>query len=265
MVNTGIALALTALCWSALLSEIGASRNHGQRPLLGGWRPVNVTSSIVQEVGRKAVTHLEAVKNTAMGYRLHRILSGKSQIVSGVNYNLLLMIAQTDCTRSSGVNLESCQAVKVQRCNVTIHVPLQQQPTQMMNYNCGQERRLAPAERAGGGSSRRTTTTRHPRPLPGGNTEIDVSSEVVKQAAAFAMEELSSRANGRYQVQQRRIVKAESQIVAGVMYHLTIEVSVNFSQNNERKTTSCYVKVWDQAWRTPRYVLSEYKCDGHIA
>lgn len=249
-----LGLLVAVLCAAVLVAETSRPR----RPPLGGWRPMDVNSTDAQEAARKATVHLEQASNSMRAYRLHQLVSAKYQIVAGKNYQLVLKIAQTDCNRGQNVNLENCQTVKVQKCSVTIHVPLQSQSSELTSQSCRKEKAVGNKQRPTKKPSRRP-------PMPGGATEIDVSREEVREAATFATQQLTSQSNGGYRVEQQRIKSATSQIVAGVMYTITMDVSLTQSGNSETKSTQCVVKVWDQAWRTPRYMLQEYKCNEFIA
>lgn len=248
-------IVVVALLCVALVTEasvgLKGKKKFPVRP--GGWKKVDVTSPEVQAAATKAAMHLEGARNSAMAYRLQEVTSAKVQIVRGKNYQLVLKIGQTGCFRREGVNVQNCSVVKVERCAVTVHV--WQNTTQVTNFTCGKEKA------SGGGGGRKSTRM----PMLGGETDIDVSRDDVIQAATFATAELTSRSNERYRVQQQRIVKATSQVVAGAMYRLILEVGVTSSGSNKAKTARCTVKVWDQAWRTPRYTLEEYKCNRLIS
>ena len=246
---------LVAVLCVVLVAEAVRPR---RRPL-GGWRQMSVSSPDAQEAAKQATTHLEQASNSMRAYRLHQLISAKYQIVAGKNYQLNLKIAQTDCNRGENVNLDKCQTVKVQKCSVTIHVPLQSQSSQLMSQKCGKEKSVDGKQR-----QTKKPSTRRPS-MPGGATEIDVSRAEVREAATFATQQLTSQSNGGYRVEHQRIKSATSQVVAGIMYTITMDVSLTQSGDNKSKSTQCVVKVWDQAWRTPRYMLQEYKCNEFIA
>ena len=60
-----------------------------------------------------------------------------------------------------------------------------------------------------------------------------------------------------------KIISAETQVVAGVSYNIKVAITRRKGVGaprgvlaKESKCTVVQLKVWDQAWRTPRYVLS---------
>ena len=55
-----------------------------------------------------------------------------------------------------------------------------------------------------------------------------------------------------------RIISAEQQVVAGMSYNLQVAVTRNKHLGTSGKKTCSVIKmkIWDQAWRTPRYQLA---------
>jgi len=82
--------------------------------------------------------------------------------------------------------------------------------------------------------------------LAGGAHGSDVEDEAVRAAAKFGVSEIMARSNSLDTVTLTRIIDAQTQIVAGVKYTLTLQMSDNSVHR---------VQIWDQAWRTPRYQM----------
>ncbi|KAH3691387.1 cystatin-like [Dreissena polymorpha] len=78
----------------------------------------------------------------------------------------------------------------------------------------------------------------HSRRLLGGRKTVSVNDPKVQEIAAWASSEL----NGSLVA----VSRAQTQVVAGVRYYLTIQLSVITGNANE--TLTCSVKVLDKAW-----------------
>lgn len=61
-----------------------------------------------------------------------------------------------------------------------------------------------------------------------------------------------------------KVLSAEQQVVAGMSYNIKVAITRRHkgtaaprgAPSKENKCSVISVKVWDQAWRTPRYVLA---------
>ena len=77
---------------------VGAARapSGGRGPLLGGWSPIkDVSDAHIQELGGWALA--QHVKLANDGLRFRRVSRGEQQVVSGMNYRLVV-----DATDASG-------------------------------------------------------------------------------------------------------------------------------------------------------------------
>lgn len=93
--------------------------------------------------------------------------------------------------------------------------------------------------------------------IPGGFCPIETNSDRVNEMALFAVDEIREReqVNSPYELQLGSIDKAESQVVAGVNYRMTLNIQLlncadGRCQNIE--TRQCEVTVFDQAWTKTR-------------
>ncbi|XP_032090069.1 cystatin-like [Thamnophis elegans] len=102
--------------------------------------------------------------------------------------------------------------------------------------------------------------------VPGGIIKIPVTNEGVKEAAAFAVEQYNKGSQNANYFKELRIVKAKSQVVAGVKYILTVEVGktvceksigpMTFSEiqkcelapQDQREKVTCNFQVWSRPW-----------------
>ncbi len=91
--------------------------------------------------------------------------------------------------------------------------------------------------------------------IPGGYSPADVNDPKVKEIAAFATVALSSSQNAG-KLKLTRIIKAETQVVAGTNYRLTLRL---VSSSSYPRTLICLVVVFDQPWTNTRKV-TESSC-----
>jgi hypothetical protein len=92
------------------------------------------------------------------------------------------------------------------------------------------------------------------RPVGGGFSQIEVDDDV-KEIAIFASTAIASKRNSG-PARVTKIAKAESQIVAGTNYKLTLELNQPLATE---KFIICDVLVFDQSWTKTR-ILSEHNC-----
>ncbi|XP_072042119.1 cystatin-1-like [Amphiura filiformis] len=96
--------------------------------------------------------------------------------------------------------------------------------------------------------------------------DIDVNDEQVRKVATFAEEEIDARSNSMNLVKLTNIVKAETQILAGILYHLTLEMRLtDCRKGSERDSCKldtvihlCKVEILDKPWS--KATLEKYSC-----
>ncbi|XP_070806791.1 LOW QUALITY PROTEIN: cystatin-like [Pituophis catenifer annectens] len=106
-----------------------------------------------------------------------------------------------------------------------------------------------------------------PATIPGGLSPKSVSDPGVQEAAAFAVEEYNAlSANGHY-FKGLRVVDAQSQVVAGAKYYLTMELgktncektgsnrktykeiqNCQLSPRAQQENLTCHFEVWSRPW-----------------
>lgn len=79
--------------------------------------------------------------------------------------------------------------------------------------------------------------------LPGGLIDADPNSPAVKQAVDFAYAKISASLNTAHALQLGKVVKAQSQVVSGVKYYLTIEVNETDCSKSVTDLSHCKVAV----------------------
>ncbi|KAL5211606.1 hypothetical protein ABZP36_022453 [Zizania latifolia] len=91
-------LALAAAFTGAARAQVGGSRG----PLLGGWSQIkDVSDPHIQELGGWAVR--QHVSLASDGLRFRRVTSGEQQVVSGMNYRLVIVASGPGGKRASYV------------------------------------------------------------------------------------------------------------------------------------------------------------------
>ncbi|XP_057373485.1 uncharacterized protein LOC130694421 [Daphnia carinata] len=93
--------------------------------------------------------------------------------------------------------------------------------------------------------------------MTGGYSSVDVDDDLVKEMANFATSALSESSNAE-PLALIKIVKAESQIVAGKNFKLILELD-NVRHASEDENLVCEVVVFDQPWTNTRQ-LSKSNC-----
>ena len=85
--------------------------------------------------------------------------------------------------------------------------------------------------------------------IPGGVTRAEVD-EAMTAAANFCVTDMNSASNALTPPTMVKIVEATKQVVAGIKYHLKVEMSDGHQHEFD---------VLEQAWMTPRYQILERK------
>jgi hypothetical protein len=81
--------------------------------------------------------------------------------------------------------------------------------------------------------------------ITGGFSTIDVNDAYIKEIANFATSAISRNSNSEH-MRLNRIIKAESQIVAGKNFKLTLEL--NSAIDEEADSLLCDVVIFEQSW-----------------
>ncbi|XP_067877800.1 cystatin 10-like [Heterodontus francisci] len=112
--------------------------------------------------------------------------------------------------------------------------------------------------------------------MPGGLSPLPVQDPAVLSAASVAVKAFNRQSNDVYYSKVRRVLSASQQVVAGLMYHLKLELATTtcrktrgqnvklnqcaFHQHPQySKHVICSFKIWDQPWVGPMTVEKQ-KC-----
>lgn len=105
--------------------------------------------------------------------------------------------------------------------------------------------------------------------MPGGPRDIDKNDHGVKNALDLAVNQHNNRRNDMYRSEVVEVVKAQSQVVAGLKYFITAKMTrtnCRKGRTNEvcgpmdaEQTYECTFTVWSRPWLNEINVLEE-KC-----
>lgn len=106
--------------------------------------------------------------------------------------------------------------------------------------------------------------------FPGGSIQKDVCDDDVQKAAKKAVQMIDVQSNSLNSIQLVQVVVAQSQVVAGIKWTLTLAAGVSSCKKtkeyslcetpvDEQQRDLYEVTLLDQAWMTPRYTLGEFK------
>ncbi|XP_057377660.1 uncharacterized protein LOC130699339 [Daphnia carinata] len=226
------------------------SNNSG--PIGGDFTPIDVEDAEVRDIAKFATTAIASSRNSGP-LRVTKIVKAETQAVAGTNYKLTLELNQLV---SEGDLV----------CDVVVFDQPWTDTRILSESHCISNKN--PSISANELSLTSSTTAATPstdapkRQLPnvsrqigGGFYPIDVDDVGVKEMAGFAVSTIASSRNSG-PAQLIRIATAESQIVAGTNYKLTLELHQPIAVD---KDIICKVAIFDQPWTKTR-ILSESNC-----
>ncbi|KAI8480001.1 hypothetical protein Bbelb_422500 [Branchiostoma belcheri] len=210
------------------------------------------------EIANFAVSRIDDSTNGMYRSKLVQVLSGKRQLVAGYKYTLELETATTTCSKMSMVALEDCPLhpdYTNQLCHVEVYVVPWTGEREVLAQGCRQK----PTKRQftfGG--------------LPGGLVQADPADDAVMAAALFAVDEINAQSNAMYLSKLLHVHTAQTQVVAGVNYHLRLEIGKTVCTKGDNQLLAdcefdpnaqfevCDVIVWSQPWENSLQLLSTH-------
>jgi cathepsin F len=237
---------------------------------LGGWSDADMNSEEIKKMAQFAFEHLDGKSNSLYASRLESIISARTQVVAGVKYDITLRLATLDCKRSEAQDVQSCSAVSYQQCSVQIYEQSWTDTLEVESFACQNEPE-APV-----------MMSRKKRSLMGGSTDIESfeDNSPERLAVDFVVDHLSAESNGFYGVEFNRFVKGTKQLVAGLLFRLTVELNMKSCARNDESETKrlsecpaehqtdlleCDVEIHYQAWLEPAYDLKSYHCHPSVS
>ncbi|PKU70578.1 cysteine proteinase inhibitor 1 [Dendrobium catenatum] len=95
-----------------LFADLFSATGGNSPPTLGGWKPIkNLSDPYVQEIAKFAVAENNKKVNSAL--TLSRVLSGETQVISGVKYRLIIKVSEISGSGGGG-------AVTVRKYQATV-------------------------------------------------------------------------------------------------------------------------------------------------
>lgn len=228
------------------------------RSVGGKFSSVDVDDAEVKEVAAFVTTALSKKEGRL---RLIKIVEAESQDVAGKNYKLTLRLK--NLSEDDGKHL-LCQVVVFDQSWTNTRILRESECSSTKAISTSDDISLGetspfsisfPPNGVTDASLTKRQTPSTPRPIGGGYSTIDVDDDV-KEIALFAGTAITGKRNAG-PAKVTKIVKAESQIVAGTNFKLTLEL--NQPSAVVEKHIICDVVVFDQPWTKTR-LLSEYSC-----
>ncbi|XP_006039180.1 cystatin-like [Alligator sinensis] len=107
--------------------------------------------------------------------------------------------------------------------------------------------------------------------IPGGLQTISVTNSEVQAATRVAVRAFNQNSNKPHLFRARKILKAQSQVVSGTMYHLTVELQKTQCRResgrdpqacapapaNQQEKLICKFQVWSRPWLNDTHVTSQ--------
>ncbi|KAK3912549.1 Putative cysteine proteinase [Frankliniella fusca] len=228
-----------------------SSRSKREVPVLGGPQHIDAGDPFVKELADFAVVEIDKGFNSPYRQKVVRVVEAKTQVVAGTLMHLKLELATTNCLKNESVPLENCVHDSNQQpltCTLKVWDQSWTKLREVKDLNCGDSR------------SKREV------PVFGGLQHIDAGDPFVKELADFAVVEIDKGFNSPYRQKVVRVVEAQTQVVAGTLMHLKLELATTNCLKNEsvplencvhdsnQQPLTCTLKVWDQSWTKLREV-----------
>jgi len=226
----------------------------------GGQTPIDVNSDTANQAAMCAVMDLNAKSNSLYQMQLMRIVSGTSQVVSGVKYTMVIEVGTSAACRNNG------NTPSLATCPVDPNSPLAQyevvvwlQPWLTPACTVLSSARLAAATTSAPATAQPTTKAS----LLGGPASVNPTDLAVMDAATCAVAFLNKQSNSAYQLELVDVVSGTQQVVAGMKYSLVFNAGLSTACLNDGSTpnSACPVAqetvapykavVLIQSWMTP--------------
>ncbi|XP_069682652.1 uncharacterized protein [Periplaneta americana] len=243
--------------------ELSTSRVKRQIP--GGLSPANVSDPVIQEMANIGLNHINNQSNSACTQEVVRIIEASQQVVAGMMYIVTMEVGCTTCHKGQNGDSNTCNQ-HVNSNNQICVVKIWDKP--WLNFREVQEATCSaasqPATETANRAKRELPTSRVKRQIPGGLSPANVSDPVIQEMANIGLNHINSQSNSACTQEIVRIIEARKQVVAGMMYTVTMEVGCTTclkGQNGDANICNqhsnnqiCVVKVWDKPWLNFREV-----------
>ncbi|XP_015785521.1 cystatin-1 [Tetranychus urticae] len=108
--------------------------------LLGGWRDVDVDNQTVHLLSQMAINHRNSDEDTLYYRKLVNVESARMQVVSGLKYEVTLVIGETHCAKEDEAAM-LCQVEPNslrEKCVYTFWLEAKTQNTNIVTSSCSQ-------------------------------------------------------------------------------------------------------------------------------
>jgi len=224
----------------------------------------DATADNVVAAANFAIKDFNTKSNTIFRTEIIKINKVSTQVVAGIKYDMIFTIANTNCVK--GTEDAVCKTMEnapkmtkaFQSCEITVLEQAWMTPKyQLTGMTC---RPLLKSE-----NELETGT-----PI-----KVDPTDESVTVAAAFAVKDFNAKSNSMYRTELIKVHSVSKQVVAGMKYSMIFTIAhtncmkgsndeVCKTLNNEPKAeiqlVSCKVNILEQAWKSPRFHVTEMNC-----
>ncbi|XP_026680127.1 cystatin-like [Diaphorina citri] len=193
------------------------------------------------------------------------VLSIREQLIldgSVVQYSLTLVSMSTACVeRKSLSGEEGClkeQVAPMETCSVDCVRPVTSgEAPRVVRSVCAPQATLAR------------------RDIVGNPVDVATTDEEAADALSFAVGVICEGSSSTNKLGFLKLLSSSRQVVAGILFTFTLQVTRTSCEKTDSSTdcpiegagdesdpdfNQCVVKVWDQAWRNPRYTVTDLKC-----
>lgn len=224
------------------------------RKIVGGFSPIDVDDPNVKEIADFATSAISESSNSGP-LSLIKIVKAESQVVAGRNYKLILELSSV---------VDGASETEETLCEVIVFHQPWTQTRKLSKSNClpikvihswTETRELGASVNCQKTQIEAVPDT--PVIMVGGFSPIDTDDASVKEMADFATTRISESSNSG-PLALIKVVKAESQVVAGKNYKLTLELG-SAGDGAVGSNLICNVLVFHQSW-TQTLELKESNC-----
>lgn len=188
-----------------------------RRALVGGPIEASVKDPEIINFVKDTLPHLDDKLETVNKHKLINILSVSKQVVAGIKYKIKASIGLSDCKSNDVIDVDECIQLdgdEPKLCDIIVWDRPWLKNTQY-NLNCNDNSIKLNFEK---NDNKRTK-----RQIPGG--PIDASNDpLVQQYVNDGLIHLNSQLGATNNYQVNRVVKVSKQVVAGILYKITVDL-----------------------------------------
>lgn len=190
----------------------------------GGLHQINVTDPQLAVILEQAQKDLNAQMNSVFYYKVGTVIEAYTQVVAGVMYHIKFEFGATKCMKNQILTqLSECIGFEqVQVCTVKVFSQVWTGLLETSSFHCEAKSTAPPQTHpmtAAPGSFYADGE------MPGGPHKLEVTDPSLLDVLAEAELKINHDFLGKFYQRITKVVEAESQVVNGVAYHVTFELS----------------------------------------